>query len=680
MMNEKKTVLLVDDDPIDRMSFERYAKKTVFPYDYMLAGSVREAKELLETHRFDALVLDYILGDGTAFDLIDKAGQTAIIVVTGLGDEKVAVAVMKAGVTDYLVKDTQGGYLTTLPLAIERAIRNKENEQELTQYREKLEHLVAERTAELETEIIQHQKAEKALWDSKREWERTFDAINDVIIILDADMLIVKANWATSRLLDLTPGDLIGMPYHDFLQCDHNQPSGCPVERCLQEQQGCTIELQHENGQILLMSFSPIFIENGTINGIVLVGKNITEQKHLEIQLVQAQKMEAIGALAGGISHDFNNILTAILAYAQMAMRQTEPDSIVHKALEGINTAGLRARDVVRQILAFSRKRPEAKQLIQAQPVINEVLELLRATIPSTIAIRQDIDPNCGMIMANPVQLHQILMNLCANASHAMEKTGGELTVSLKEGTLTDRQNRPVHLATGRYLLLAVQDTGSGISPEVLSRIFEPFFTTKGLGVGTGMGLTVVHGIIKECGGDIRVESKKGAGSLFQIYLPLFEKDGQETIAEPEVLHHSLPGSGRILFADDEEDIRFLAKTMLEELGYTVTVAVNGIEAWRIFAASPESFDLVITDKTMPGISGLLLAGKIRSVRTDLPVILCSGDQTGIIPAILGSVGIQKFIAKPFVIEELAQAAQEALLQKAPSPSRQNNLNPREDE
>ncbi len=679
MMNEKKTVLLVDDDPIDRMSFERYAKKTAFPYDYMLAGSVSEAAELLESHRFDALILDYILGDGTAFDLIDKAGQAAIIVVTGLGDEKVAVAVMKAGAADYLVKDTQGGYLTTLPLTIERAIYNKKNERELAQYREGLEHLVANRTLELEAEIGQHQKAEQALWESKREWERTFDAINDIIVILDADKLIVRANWAAARMLDVTPEDLIGSSYYDFFHCNRNDLSQCPVERCLQERQGCTIETQHDSGQILLMSSSPIFTENGALNGVVLVGKDITEQKHLEIQLVQAQKMEAIGALAGGISHDFNNILTAILGYAQMAMRQTEPDSMVHKALEGINTAGLRARDVVRQILAFSRKSPEAKQLIQAQPVINEVLELLRATIPSTIAIRQDIDPNCGMIMANPVQLHQILMNLCANASHAMEKTGGELTISLKEVTLTDRQNPPVHLVAGSYLLLAVQDTGSGIAPEVLSRIFEPFFTTKGLGVGTGMGLSVVHGIIKECGGDIKVESKKGIGSLFQIYLPLFKKDGQETIAEPEILHHSLPGSGRILFADDEEDIRFLAKTMLEELGYTVTVAVNGIEAWRIFTASPESFDLVITDKTMPEISGLTLAGKIRSVRTDLPIILCSGDQTGIIPAMLGSVGIQKFLAKPFVIGDLARAAQEALLQKEPSSSPQDNLNQRKD-
>jgi PAS domain S-box-containing protein len=665
MMNDKKTVLLVDDDPIDRMSFERYAKKTAFPYNYMLAGSVREATELLEEHSFDALVLNYMLGDGTAFDLIDKAGQAAIIVIAGIGDEKVAVAVMKVGVADYLDKDSQGEYLITLPLAIERAIRNKENEQELTKYRENLEHLVAERTTELETEIIQHQNAEKALKDSKRNWERTFDAIDDIIIILDADMLFVRANWATARLLDLTPGDLIGMPYHDFLQCDHTHPNGCPLERCLQERRGCTVELQHKNGQILLMSFSPIFIENGIINGIVLVGKNITEQKNLETQLVQAQKMEAIGAFAGGISHDFNNILTAILGYAQIAMRQTEPDSMVYKALEGINSAGLRARNVVRQILAFSRKRPEEKQLIQAQPVINEVLELLRATIPSTIAIRQDIDPDCGMIMANPLQLHQILMNLCANASYAMEKTGGDLTISLKEVTLTDNQDPSLHLAAGRYLLLAVRDTGSGIDPEVLSRIFDPFFTTKGLGVGTGMGLSVVHGIVKECGGDIKVESKKGVGSLFQIYLPLFTREGQEIIAEPETLQHSLPNSGRrILFADDEEDLRFLAKTMLEELGYTVTVAVNGIEAWRIFTDNPESFDLVITDKTMPEISGLTLAGKIRSVRTDLPIILCSGDQTGIIPAMLGSVGIQKFLAKPFILGDLARAVQEALLQK----------------
>jgi CheY-like chemotaxis protein len=258
-------------------------------------------------------------------------------------------------------------------------------------------------------------------------------------------------------------------------------------------------------------------------------------------------------------------------------------------------------------------------------------------------------------------------MNLCANASHTMEKTGGELFVSLRQTILTKQQETQLNLPAGLYLLLAVQDTGVGIAPEILSRIFEPFFTTKGLGKGTGMGLSVVHGIVKECGGNVTVKSKEGAGSLFQIFLPLFNSNGQEGIAETE----SLPlqtGSGRILFVDDEEQIRLFAKTMLEELGYKGTTAEDGMEAWRIFTAKPEDFDLVITDKTMPGLKGLALAGKIRSVRTDLPIILCSGDQTGMIPAMLGTVGIQKFLAKPFVIGDLAQAVHEALAQKQVSP------------
>jgi PAS domain S-box-containing protein len=663
MMTDQKTILLVDDDAIDRMAFERHVKKNGFPYHYLLAGSVQEAREILRTQEFDAMVLDYMLGDGTAFDLINMGGRAAIIVVTGLGDEKIAVAAMKAGAADYLVKDTQGGYLTTLSLTIERAIHNKENERELSRYREDLERMVAERTTALASEIIQHQKAEKALRESQQNWERTFNAINDIIIILDADRIIIRANRAAAGILDLTPHDLVGKPYHAVFRHDDDDAAPCPVEKCLREEKGCTVEFQYEKEQIHLVSCSPVFTKNGTIDTIVLMGKNVTEQKQLESQLVQAQKMEAIGALAGGISHDFNNILTGILGYSQMALRQAESDSFIYKALEGINTAGLRARDLVKQILAFSRKSPESKQPIQIQPIIKEGLHLLRASIPSTITIRQHIDPNCGFIMANPVQLHQILMNLCANASHAMERTGGELVVALKETLITNHQEIHLNLPAGRYALLTVQDSGTGIAPEILPRIFEPFFTTKGLGKGTGMGLSVVHGIIKEYGGNIVVESKEGVGSLFQIFLPLLQNRENEAMVSAETA--LLPtGSSRILFAEDEDQIRFFTKTILSELGYKVTVAADGMEAWRLFTANPEDFDLIITDKTMPEINGLVLAGKIRSVRTDLPIILCSGDQTGIMPAMLGSVGIQKFLPKPFVIRDLARTVHEVLAQK----------------
>lgn len=660
MINNDNTILLVEDDPIDRMAFERHVKKNGFPFNYRLAGSVHEARDILKTQAFDAIILDYMLGDGTAFDLMNEKERSAIIVVTGLGDEKIAVAAMKAGAADYLVKDTQGGYLTTLSLTIERAVRNKENERELARYRENLERMVAERTAALAAEIIQHQKAEKALRDSKRNWERTFDAIHDIIIILDAERIIIRANRAAAKIVNLAPQDLVGKGYHDLFRHNEDDPTPCPVEKCLKEEQGCTVEFQYEKGQIHLVSCSPVFTKTGAIDTIVLVGKNVSEQKQLEAQLVQAQKMEAIGALAGGIAHDFNNILTGILGYSQMGLRQAEPGSFLHKALEGINTAGVRARDLVRQILTFSRKSTENRQPMQIQPIIKEGLHLLRATIPSTVTIHHKIDPNCGSIRANPVQIHQVLMNLCANASHAMEKTGGELRVTLQETVLGEQLEKRLQLPAGRCLLLAVRDSGVGIAPEVLPRIFEPFFTTKGLGKGTGMGLSVVHGIVKECGGHITVESREGTGTLFQVYLPLSQSSEATAPAESELLSPPI-GTGRILFADDEEQIRFFVKTTLEELGYKVQLAADGREAWQIFAASPNDFDLVVTDKTMPEINGLVLAGKIRAVRADLPIILCSGDQTGILPPMLGSVGIRKFLPKPFVLKDLALAVHEAL-------------------
>jgi len=666
-MHDKTTILLVEDDPIDRLAFERHVHKNEYPYQYLLAGSVHEAQEMLGAHTFDALILDYMLGDGTAFDLINMAGQSAIIMVTGLGDEGIAVAAMKAGAADYLVKDTQGRYLITLPLIIERAIRNKKNELELSRYRNNLEHMVTERTSALAAEIHQHQRAEKALIESEKHWERTFDAINDMIVILDADRIIIKANQAAAKVLDLTPQDLTGKPYYALFRVDKEDSIPCPVENCTRQEQGLTVEYQFKQDQTHLVSCSPVYNQEGTIVEIVLVGKNITDQKQLERQLIQAQKMEAIGALAGGISHDFNNILTGILGFSQLALNQVEPESFVYTALDGINTAGLRARDLVRQILTFSRKSPESKQLMQIQPIIKEGLHLLRASIPSTITIRQDIDPNCGFIMANPIQLHQVLMNLCANASHAMEKTGGDLRISMKEMTFTKEQCALLNLPHGRYIRLSVQDSGTGIAPEILPRIFEPFFTTKGLGKGTGMGLSVVHGIVKEIGGTIVVESERGVGSLFQAYFPLLRSNEQE--ADTVINNTPLPsGSGRILFVDDEEQIRSFSETMLKELGYKVTLAENGMKAWHIFTAKPEDFDLVITDKTMPGINGLALSSKIRSVRPDLPIILSSGDQTGVISPMLASIGIHKLLIKPFVIRDLAVAAHEALTQQQQNP------------
>lgn len=655
-----KTILLVEDDPIDRMAFERHVRKNGFPYAYRLASSVQEARNILKSEKFDAIILDYMLGDGTAFDLVNEKERSALIVVTGLGDEKVAVAAMKAGAADYLVKDTQGGYLTTLSLTIERAVRNKENERELARYRENLERMVADRTAALATEILRHQKTVNALRESKRNWERTFDAIHDLIIVLDANRIIVRANQAAARIVELPPRELIGKSYHQLFRHAGEETAPCPVDRCLTEKQGCTVEYRYRKDQTHLVSCSPVFAKTGAIETIVLVGKNVSDQKQLEAQLIQAQKLEAIGALAGGIAHDFNNILTGILGYSQMGLRQAEPGSFLHKALDSINSAGLRARDLVRQILTFSRKSPENRKVMQIQPIIKEGLHLLRATIPSTVTIRQRVDPHCGAIRANPVQIHQVLMNLCTNASQAMEKTSGELLVTLQETLLGDRQAKKVDLPAGRYLLLAVQDSGVGIAPEILPRIFEPFFTTKGVGKGTGMGLSVVHGIIKECGGNIGVESKEGVGTLFEVYLPLASPPETAILPDSEPLS-SLTGSERILFADDEEQIRLFAKTALEELGYRVQLAADGKEAWQIFSASPRDFDLVITDKTMPEINGLALAEKIRAQRPDLPIILCSGDQTGIIPLMLGSVGIRKFIPKPFVIRDLALAAREAL-------------------
>ena len=375
------------------------------------------------------------------------------------------------------------------------------------------------------------------------------------------------------------------------------------------------------------------------------------EKKALREQLIQVQKMEAIGTLAGGIAHDFNNILGAILGYAEMVQDSIQPGSMAAEDIEEVIKASHRAKELVKQILAFSRQTETHKIPLRPAAPVKESIKLLRSTLPTTIEIQQDItetDP----ILADPTQIHQIMMNLCTNAYHAMEETGGTLSVSLKNKTLSRQDLIGVpNLQPGDFVQLSIRDTGSGISPNILERIFDPYFTTKEIGKGTGMGLATVHGIVKDSGGFVTCHSECGEGAVFEVNLPAL----QDRIApEPQEVEAVPVGVERILFVDDEEILVNMGQAMLERLGYRVTVQMSGTEALNIFQNQPDAFDLVITDQTMSGMTGFDLARRMLQIRPGLPIILCTGYSNQISEDKVKSYGIKGFAMKPLAKKDIA--------------------------
>lgn len=387
------------------------------------------------------------------------------------------------------------------------------------------------------------------------------------------------------------------------------------------------------------------------------------ERKKLEDRLSQTQKMEAIGVLAGGIAHDFNNILSSILGFTELSLFDVPAGSTMHKNLSEVFNAGQRAKDLVKQILTFSRQSEEKqKEPIQISLIIKEALKLLNAALPSTIEIRRNIAPNTHVVNADPTKIHQILMNLCTNAGHAMPE-GGVLEISLANVNLDEKICAELEgLTAGSYVRITIKDTGCGMDKKTLTRIFDPFFTTKAPGEGTGLGLSVVHGIVKSHGGNIVVQSKPGIGTTFHIYLPVAELIAK---AQPETTEQFRGGTESILFIDDEAMIVDMFAIILKQFGYRVTTRSSGVEALELFRFKPDAFDLVITDQTMPKLTGFDLALKLLRIRPDIPIILCTGFSHTITPEKARAMGIRAFVMKPVIGTELGRTIRQVLDNKS---------------
>ena len=517
----------------------------------------------------------------------------------------------------------------------------------------------------LMSDITERRQAEAALKEAHQTFLTVLDSIDATIFV--ADMDTYEIIFMNQTMKEVFGGDKTGKTCWSAFR-GRSEP--CDNCRNLLDGHGQPVGLRVWEGENPVTHLWFINYERAIkwIDGRwvrIQVSVDITKVKNLEkerirteARLLQAQKMEAIGTLAGGIAHDFNNILSAILGYAELAMDDARNGRVAEGCISEIVRAGNRARDLVQQILTFSRQTEAKAKPIQVRPIIKEALKLLRATLPSTIEMHSAVKSD-AIVVADPTQIHQVIMNLCTNAGHAMRNTGGLLAVTLDEEKL-DRaftDNFPT-MSPGRFLRLTVADTGCGIDPALIDKIFDPYFTTKQKGEGTGMGLAVVQAVVQGCRGGVAVASTPGKGTVFKVYLPIVERRTKRRKVDEQPV---VGGNEHILFVDDEPALVTMGKQMLERLGYKVTVANGSDQALRLFRENPLGFDLVISDMTMPHMTGDILASEMMAVRPDLPVIICTGYSDRINQEDALKAGVKALIYKPMTRKDLAATVRSVL-------------------
>ena len=519
-------------------------------------------------------------------------------------------------------------------------------------------------------DISERKRAEEALRESEARFRTAFENAAVGITLVSLDGIYLEVNQTMARIIGYSPADLIGKPVADFTHpADLGRRSGFLSELISGRIPSGKQERRfiHRDGAVVwtLIWASVQRDQDGNPMYFISLVQDITARKtadedkrKLESQLQQAQKMEAIGSLAGGIAHDFNNILSAIIGFTELSMlSEGAPVDYLREAMKAAN----RAKDLVKQILSFSRQTDDQRMPVHVGMVVTEIAKFLRASVPTTIDIRCTIDGRAGAVLSNSVELHQILMNLCTNAVHAIGERSGMVEIEA-QGLDIGPENRDgfPDLDLGRYVRLSVKDSGQGIPSDIQERIFDPYFTTKEKGVGTGLGLAVVHGIVKKSNGTIRVKSEIGKGSVFHVYLPQVDLSAAKPAEYP-----AIPRGGfeRILFVDDEKMLVDVGEQILRRLGYDVVSRTSPLEALELFKARPKDFDLVITDQTMPGLTGDALASELMKLNPEIPVILCTGYSQMIDQRRVKEKGIRALVMKPILISELAGAIR-AVLEK----------------
>lgn len=645
-MDTQLKVLVVEDSENDTILLVRKLKKGGFDPQWKRVDDAKSMLKEMTQNDWDLIISDYSMPNFNGLEALKLYKQMKsdipFIIVSGMVGEDSAVMAMKEGAHDYLMKDN----LERLIPAIKRELR----EAAIRRERKQSMHLLKEREEFLNAVI---------------------ENIPHMIFIKDAqDLRFLRLNKSGERLLGYSREEMIGKCNSDFFPKEiadfftktdrealqHGDLVDIPQE---------TVQTKDQGERILSTKKIPILDEKGIPKYLLGISDDITEKKHAEqietdlrSQLRQAQKMESIGTLAGGIAHDFNNILTAILGYAEIASDSVVKGSKAQDYMKEVIKASMRATELVQQILTFSRQTESECIAFRMDTIVKEALGLLRPTLPSSIEIKEDINP--GMIKADPTQIHQVVMNLCTNAYHAFGEDGGTLSVSLSTIEIDKElaaQHR--HLPLGPAMKLTVSDTGCGMDDVVLERIFDPYFSTKEKGQGTGLGLSVVHGIVKSHDGAVTVSSTPGKGSCFNVYFPKVEQLKETTHYENMNLLKS--GTEKILLVDDEPAIVELNKILLTKLGYNVATQTSSEKALELFSTDPYRFDLIITDMAMPKLTGYKLAEMALTIRSDIPIILCTGFSEHINAEKTKHIGIRAVLMKPFMLKTLSVRIREVL-------------------
>jgi PAS domain S-box-containing protein len=513
---------------------------------------------------------------------------------------------------------------------------------------------------EMDIDITEQRRAEDALTLASAYNRNLIEASIDPLVTIDREGRISDVNAATEQVTGCSRTDLIGSDFSNYFTEPEKARDG--YRRVFSEGlvRDYPLEIRRDEGHTtpVLYNASVYRDEAGQVVGVFAAARDMTDLRQVESQLRQAQKVEALGTLSGGIAHDFNNILAAIIGFTELVTDHVPQGSREAHHLERVMEASLRGRELVRQMLTFSRKTEQEKKPLRVSSIVKETVRLIRAATPTTIGIRVDTLTESDLIFGDPTQIQQVLMNLCTNATYAMREKGGNLDIGL-DAFIASPSNGDLHgIKPGLYVRLTVRDTGIGMPPWIMDKIFDPFFTTKKLGEGSGLGLSVVHGIVKQHDGYITVESEPDKGSAFTVYFP--QVTGE--LETDEVSDAELPtGSERVLFIDDEEALVEMGEDILAELGYDVTSRMNGREALALFKADPSRFDLVITDQTMPEMTGVELAKAILALRPDMPVIMCTGFSYAVDADKAKAAGIKAFAMKPLTKREIARTIRQVL-------------------
>ena len=527
-------------------------------------------------------------------------------------------------------------------------------------------------------DITEQKRVLMELRKSEERFRSVYETAPLAFVVWDKNTRVVDWNKKAEDIFKWSKWEVIGKSFFDFLIPEAGRPK---VEDIVSSLLNGTL-LSHstdenltKDGEIIICDWNNSALHDGEGNviGAISLGLDITERKRAEAEreklqatLNQAQKMEAIGILAGGIAHDFNNILSSIFGYSQLAEIHIDTPEKARQHIGQVIKGAQRATALIKQILTLSRKSEYKKQPLSVFTVLKETLKLLRSSIPTTIEIKANIFSRAS-IMADPTQVHQVIMNLCTNAYQAMNETGGILTLGLDEVDISKDSLPDLNMLPGRYLKLEVSDTGHGIDKKTLERIFDPYFTTKEIGKGTGLGLAVVDAVIKEHNGYIIPRSEVGQGSTFEVFWPIIEKASFPSIEEKEKIE--LPaGTERIMIVDDEKDILDVLQAILGRQGYQIAAFSDGASALETFARNPDQFDLIITDMTMPHMTGDALSAEILKIRKDIPIIFCTGYHETFTEDIARDIGISRYVLKPVSGQELSVLIREILDEKKTRP------------